>query len=190
MPSCSSGFCVASTWNRLRQVVARAGDRDMLFLHRLQQRRLGARAGAVDFVGHQQLGEDRSLDETEGAPAGVAFLHHFGAGDVGRHQVGRELDALASRPITVPKRLDQLGLGQAGHADQQAMAARQQRHQRLLDHFVLTEDDLAHAGADAREQGGGRFQPFDGCALCFVDRVHVRHNSSACCARGLCCTLD
>ena len=39
-----------------RQVVARARHGDMLFLHRLQQRRLGARAGAVDFVRHQQAG--------------------------------------------------------------------------------------------------------------------------------------
>ena len=36
-----------------RQVVARARDRHMLFLHRLQQRRLGARGRAIDFVGHQ-----------------------------------------------------------------------------------------------------------------------------------------
>ena len=39
----------------LRQVVARAGDGDVLLLHRLQQRRLGARGGAVDLVGHQQV---------------------------------------------------------------------------------------------------------------------------------------
>ena len=77
-----------------RQVVALAGDGDVLLLHRLQQRRLGARAGAVDFVGHQQLGEHRALDEAEGAAAAVALLQHFRAQDVGRHQVGRELDAL------------------------------------------------------------------------------------------------
>ena len=45
---------------RPRQIVARAGDGDVLLLHRLQQRRLGARAGAVDLVGHQQLGEHRA----------------------------------------------------------------------------------------------------------------------------------
>jgi len=42
---------------RLRQIVTRAGNGDVLLLHRLQQRRLRARAGAVDLVGHQQLRE-------------------------------------------------------------------------------------------------------------------------------------
>ena len=64
---------------RNRQVVTRAGDRDVTLLHRLQQRRLGARAGAVDLVGHQQLCEDRPFQEAEGAFAVGAFLHHFGA---------------------------------------------------------------------------------------------------------------
>ncbi len=39
---------------RRRQVVPRARDRDVMLLHRLQQRGLRARRGAVDFVGHQQ----------------------------------------------------------------------------------------------------------------------------------------
>jgi hypothetical protein len=37
----------------------------VVFLHGLKQRRLRSRAGAVDFVGEQQLGEDWSTDETE-----------------------------------------------------------------------------------------------------------------------------
>ena len=40
-----------------------------------------------------------------------------------------------SSPSTMPERLDQPGLGETRHADQQAMAAGQQRHQRLLDHL-------------------------------------------------------
>ena len=45
-----------------------------------------------------------------------------------------------SRPEHDAQRLDQLGLGQTRHADEQAMPARQQRHQRLLDHRILAED--------------------------------------------------
>ena len=82
----------------IRQVVAYARHRDMLFLHRLQQRRLGTRRRAVDFVGHQQFGEDRPADEAEGARTAGAFLHHFRAGDVGGHQVGSELDARRIQP--------------------------------------------------------------------------------------------
>ena len=103
--------------------MAVAGDRDVLLLHRLQQRRLGARAGAVDLVGHQQLGEDRAGDEAEAALAAGALLQHLGAEDVGRHQVGGELDAPGVEPEHDAHGLDQLGLGEAGHADQQRMAA-------------------------------------------------------------------
>ena len=38
---------------------------------------------------------------------------------------------------------DQQRLGQAGHADQQAVAAAEQGHQQLLDDLVLADDDLA-----------------------------------------------
>ena len=58
---------------RRRQVVIAAGDRDAVLLHRLQQGRLRARAGAVDLVGHQQLAEDGAGNEAERAPAGVRF---------------------------------------------------------------------------------------------------------------------
>ena len=52
-----------------------------------------------------------------------AFLQHLGAEDVGRHQVGRELDAAGVEAEHDAHGLDQLGLGEAGHADQQRVAA-------------------------------------------------------------------
>ena len=126
---------------------------------------MGARAGAVDFVRHQQLGEDRALDEAEGALPAVGFLQHFRADDVGGHQVGRELDALPVEPQHDAQRLHQLGLGQARHADQKAMAARQQRDQRLLDHLVLAEDHLADRLAHLGEEWRRLFGLRDGGAV-------------------------
>ena len=108
---------------RPRQRVVLAGDRDAALLHRLQQRRLRARAGAVDLVGHQQLAEHRAGNEAERAPAALAFLQHLGAENVGRHQVGGALDALVVEPEDRAERLDEPGLGEARHADQQRMAA-------------------------------------------------------------------
>ena len=142
----------------LGQIVARAGDRDVLLLHRLQQRRLRARRGAVDLVGHQQLREHRAGDEAEAALAARAFLQHLGAENVGRHQIGRELDAARVEPERDAHGLDQLGLGEAGHADQQRMAAGQHGHQRALDHDVLAENDLADGGLGGAHVGGGRFR--------------------------------
>ena len=112
---------------------------------------------AVDFVGHQQLGEDRALDEAEGAAAGIAFLHHLGAQDVGRHQVGGELDALGFHAQHDAQSLDQLGLGEAGDADQQQVAARQERNQGLIDDILLAINDLADRGARGPELGAQAF---------------------------------
>ena len=119
---------------RARHVVAIAGDRHVVLLHRLQQRRLGARARAVDLVGHQELAEDRPRDEAEAALAAGALLQHLAAEDVGRHEIGRELDAAGVEPEHDAHGLDQLGLGEAGKADQQRMPAAQHGDERLLDH--------------------------------------------------------
>ena len=78
---------------RLGQVVRLLAGGDLAFLHRLQQGRLRLRRRAVDFVGEQDVREDRPFDEAELASALVVFVEHRGAGDVGRHQVGRELNA-------------------------------------------------------------------------------------------------
>ncbi len=125
---------------RLRQIVARAGDRDVLLLHRLQQCRLGARRSAVDLVRHQELREHRTGDEAEVALAAGAFLQHFAAENVGGHQVGRELNAARIEAERDAHGFDQLGLGEAGDADQQAVTAGQNSDQRAVDHLLLAED--------------------------------------------------
>ena len=79
---------------RLFELVGAALDRDAVFLHRFEQRRLRLRRRAVDFVGQHDVREDRAGREHHLAAAGGGvFLDDVGAGDVRRHQVGRELDA-------------------------------------------------------------------------------------------------
>jgi hypothetical protein len=65
-------------------------DSDLPLLHRLEQRRLGLGRGAVDLVGQEQMGEDRSAPELEAA---LALIVDRAAGDVARQQVRGELDA-------------------------------------------------------------------------------------------------
>ena len=77
------------------------------------------------------------------------FVEHLGAGDVGRHQVGRELDALEREIQDLRERLDEQRLGQSRHAGDQAMAAGEDRDQHLIDHLVLADDDLADLGENA-----------------------------------------
>ncbi len=49
--------------------------------------------GTVDFVGQHDVGEHGAVDEVKFATAVGRILKNVGAGDVHRHEVGRELDA-------------------------------------------------------------------------------------------------
>ena len=87
--------------------------------------------------------EQRPFEEAELARAGRAvLLDDVGAGDVGRHQVGRELDAAERQVQRAGQRADQQRLGQTRHAFQQAVAAAEQGDQQFLDHVVLADDHL------------------------------------------------
>ncbi|MHC2341521.1 hypothetical protein ACVMIL_002687 [Bradyrhizobium barranii subsp. barranii] len=48
---------------------------------------------------------------------------------------------LASRPSVTPSVSTSVGLGEAGHADQQRMAAGEDGDERVLDHPILAKDD-------------------------------------------------
>ena len=109
MPSCSSGFWVASTKNGLPSVIGLAADGDRLLLHRFEERRLRLGRGTVDLVGEDEVGEDRAGLELELLAAFGRVDDDVGADDVGGHQVGRELD---------PGELHLQGVGQG--PDQQA----------------------------------------------------------------------
>jgi hypothetical protein len=64
VPTCSEGFCVAMTKNGVgRRRVSPFGG-DLVLLHRLEQRRLRLRRGAVDLVGEDHLGERSARDGT------------------------------------------------------------------------------------------------------------------------------
>ena len=95
--------------------------------------------------------EDRAADEAERSLAVGGFFQHFRAEDVGGHQIGRELDALRREAEHDAERLDEFRLGEAGHADEQPVAARQDRDERFLDHRALAEDHRPDGGAGGRE---------------------------------------
>ena len=77
------------------QIEAASADGHLPFLHGFEQcgLRLGRRA--VDFVGQDDVREDGAFDELQFAPTGGPVLFQdVCAGDVRRHQVRRELDAV------------------------------------------------------------------------------------------------
>jgi hypothetical protein len=127
--------------------VGHPGGGHLLLLHGFQESGLCLGRGAVYLVGQDDVGEYGTLDEDH-APALLGLLQDLAAGDVGRHQVGRELDALEFQVEQLGQRFDQQGLGQPRRARQQAVAARQDRHQQLIDDRALADDHLAQFGGD------------------------------------------
>ena len=54
---------------------------------------------------------------------------------------------LNCRDMTWASAIDHGGFGQAGHAHEQAVSARQNADQQLLEHVVLADDDLGQLAA-------------------------------------------
>ena len=149
VPSCSIGFCVASTkngsgrtWRWPPAVTCRSCIAS-------SKRGLGFGRCPVDLVGQDQVGEDRTRNEPQLARAAVPILvEHLGAGDVAGHQVGRELDPVEFQRERLRQRVHHQGLGEAGHAFENAVAAGEDGDQELIDDLVLPDDLPADLLAD------------------------------------------
>ncbi len=93
-------------------------------------------------------------------PLAVGRFHdHVRAQDVGRHQVGRELDAGELQVERLGQRADQQRLAQPGHAFQQAMPADEQAGQHAVDDLVVADDDAADLLADGLIAGHEFLRP-------------------------------
>ena len=127
---------------RIGQPVTNPADRDLAFLHGLEQcgLRLGRRA--IDLVGQDDVGEQRPFQEPELAVSGGAILlDHLGAGDVRRHQVGRELDTAEGQRQALGQRANHERLGQSGNAFENAVAPAEESDKQFLDDLVLADDN-------------------------------------------------
>ena len=91
----------------------------------------------VDLVGQDDLGEERSFLDVE--LLGLLVEDH-GADEVGREQVGRELDPGERRANDLGQRAHGERLGQSRHALQQDVAAGEQADEEPLDHGILPHD--------------------------------------------------
>ncbi len=68
------------------------------------------------------------------------LLKDVRAGDVHRHQVGRELDATEPQRHRLGHLADQQGLGQSRHAHQQGVPAGEEANRQPFDHLVMPDD--------------------------------------------------
>ena len=88
--------------------MAGASDGDSPLLHRLKERGLGTRCGAVDFVGEDELRENGPLLEFKLPSAVFVFNEKRCACDVGGHHIRRELDTLEGEIECLAEGINQL----------------------------------------------------------------------------------
>ena len=116
-------------------------ERDLPLVHRLEQRRLRARARAVDLVGQEDVREDRALPQDELA---LALVVDADAEHVAREQVARELHATQLAADGLRERASERGLADAGDVLDEQVPAREERDQRELDGFLLALERALH----------------------------------------------
>jgi hypothetical protein len=139
---------------RLLELIRAPLNRDAVLLHRFEERRLRLWRRAVDLVRQDNVREDGTRREHHlAAASGRVFLDDVGAGDVRRHQVGRELDPRELQLHYPCERMDQEGLRESRHAHDQAVAPDKQRQQHLVDRVGLSDDELAELGDDLIPSG-------------------------------------
>jgi hypothetical protein len=112
-----------------------------LLLHRFEQRALGLGASAVDLVGQQHLREYRPWMEDETLAAAFENTH---ADQVGRHQVGGELDARELQPQRQRQCMRQRGFADPRNVLDQQVAGGQQAGHAVFDLRSLANDDRAN----------------------------------------------
>jgi hypothetical protein len=105
-------------------------DRDLAVPHRLEQRRLGARAGAIDLVSQEHVTENGTLAQKE---LGAALIIDRHTDQVARQEIAGELDAVHLRAHGASERAGQRRLAHTRHVFDQDVAACQERDRRELD---------------------------------------------------------
>ena len=159
---------MASTRNGSSQLEGLVADGDLFFLHGFEQRALHLGRRAVDFVGQDEVGEDRAFARGEAAGLRIVNLR---ADDVGGQHVRRELQAREFDVHAVGQRFHGKRFGQAGHAFEQDVAVGQQADDQPLGQIILADDDLAEF-VKQRVREGTRFldrfvDGVDSCAHVF-----------------------
>jgi hypothetical protein len=122
------------------QPMTRARDGDAELLHGLEQGALCLRRRAVDLIRQDDVSEDGTGLELETLAPVLLFHDHVGAGDVGRHQVGRELNAAVAQPEAAGERPHEQGLAEARRALEEHVTLGDQADEDLVDHALLADD--------------------------------------------------
>src|SRR5688572_27189540 len=97
-------------------------DRDLPFFHRFEKRALRLRCRAIDFINHDDLGEERPWMEDE---ALLVAMEHGAANHIAGKQVARELNPPKLQARRARQRMRERGLTHSGNVFDEQMAARE-----------------------------------------------------------------
>ena len=109
---------------RFFEQVGFAVDRNLTLIHRFEKRALRLGRRAIDFVGEEDLREDRTGPKLERA---LRLIEHVAAEHVGGHQVGRALKPSERDTDGRSERARQGRLADARDVLEQQVPARQER---------------------------------------------------------------
>ena len=155
---------------RFFQFKSLIADRDLLFLHRFEQRALHFGGRAIDFVGENEVREDRAF--ARGEPAALRIVN-LRADQVGGQKVGRELQPGKFYAETLRERFDGKRFGETRNAFEQNVAVGEQADDESLDQISLADDDFAHLAHERAHESAGALDFFVYCG------DSVTHNLSA-----------
>ncbi len=130
---------------RLLQFEPRPADRDRSFLHGFEQGGLGLRGGSIDLVRQADLRENRPPLKLKDSPAFRRLHDHVGAQNVGRHQIGSELDAIElADPAFAPSVRHQQRFAESGDALEQTVPTNKQASQNAMHNLFVADNDSAN----------------------------------------------
>ena len=132
-------------------------QRDLRFVHRLQEAGLGLGAGPVDLVGQDDVGEQRARPELKGPGLGVEDVDPE---DVGGEQVAGELDPLERAAKRAGQSLGERGLPHPRDILDEEVAPGEERDEGEPDLVRLAHQHPLELSPEAGEglggHGGGR----------------------------------
>ena len=124
---------------------------DLALLHGLEEGGLGLRAGPVDLVADDDVGEDRTRLEAE---LGLLAVPDADAGHIRRQEVGRELDPV-ERAVDGPcDGLREEGLADPGDVLDEHVSFGEEGREHQLDDVTLSLDDGLDVAGDRIEPLG------------------------------------
>src|SRR6266851_604173 len=133
---------------RLRKRESLTVNGDLRFVHGFEKRGLRARRGAVDFIGEDHVGENRTGTKFKFARLRIVDAD---AEHVAGEQVGSELDTLKSAMKGFCERLRESGLADTGNVFNEQVAASEQGDQRKLNGFFFAIDGARNGALKLRD---------------------------------------